>query len=298
MELRNLRYFVALAEELSFTKAAQRLHISQPPLSVQIAQLEEEIGVPLFTRTSRSVQLTPAGEVFLNDTRSILDRLSVACDRARSVGSGLAGRIDIGLSGSQFQGPLPSLIAKYMQMNAGVSIVLHESRPADQLEELRRGSIDLSISRTPVNDSVLRSQLLFNDPVVVALPAGHRLGGQERLKLSDLAAEPFIMLRTESSAFARMLFDSCIQAGFAPKVVQWVLEVPAITSLVAAGIGVGFVPRSAACARDDCVYRALDGDVPRSGVYVVQRCNETNRVAEAFVRMLEESDLSRWQGGD
>ena len=101
MELRNLRYFVALAEELSFTKAAQRLHISQPPLSVQIAQLEEEIGVPLFTRTSRSVQLTPAGEVFLNDTRSILDRLSVACDRARSVGSGLAGRIDIGLSGSQ-----------------------------------------------------------------------------------------------------------------------------------------------------------------------------------------------------
>lgn len=298
MELRYLRYFVALAEELSFTKAAQRLHISQPPLSIQIAQLEDEIGVPLFKRTSRSVQLTPAGEVFLNDARSILDRVSAACDRARSVGSGLAGRIDIGLSGSQFLGPLPGIIAKYMQSHEGVSIVLHESRPTDQLEELRRGSIDLSISRTPVNDSVLRSQLLFNDPIVVALPLAHRFVDKREMSLADLANEPFIMLRTESSSYARLLFDSCVQAGFAPKVVQWVLEVPAITSLVAAGIGVGLVPRSVTSQSDACVYRELDDDAPRSGVYVVQRCNETSRVAEEFVRMLVESDLEHWRKGD
>ena len=294
MELRYLRYFVALAEELSFTKAAQRLHISQPPLSIQIAQLESEIGVALFKRTSRSVQLTSAGEVFLNDARSILDRIGAACDRARSVGSGMAGRIEIGLSGSQFQGPLPGLIAKYMQSHEGVSIVLHESRPADQLEELRRGSIDLSISRTPVNDDVLRSQLLFNDPIVLALPKGHRLSEASRIDLADLSADPFIMLRTESSAFARLLFDGCIQAGFAPKVVQWVLEVPAILSLVSAGIGIGLIPRSVTNARDDCVYKSLDDWAPRSGVYVVQRCNETSRVVEEFVRMLEESDLSQW----
>lgn len=296
MELRHLRYFVALAEELSFTRAAQRLHISQPPLSIQIAQLEEEIGVQLLKRTSRSVQLTPAGQVFLNDARTILDRVGAAGDRARAIGSGHAGRLEIGLSGSHFQGPLPGVISKYMQAHEDVSIILHESKPATQLEELRNGNIDLSISRTPVNDAKLSSQLLFNDPLYVALPAGHPLSRQRTLSLNDLANESFIMLRTDSSAYAQLLYDSCVQSGFAPKVVQWVVEVPAVVSLVAAGIGVGLVPSSVTYLCTDSTHVVpLDTDAPRSEVYVIQRREDTSHVVEKFVRMLVDNNLGQWR---
>ncbi len=287
MELRHLRYFVALAEELSFTRAARRLHISQPPLSIQIAQLEAEVGVTLFARTSRNVQLTASGEIFLNDVRVILDRITVACDRARAVGVGYTGRIDIGLSASHFQGPLPSAVAQYMKANPHISIVLHESKPADQLEDLRNGTIDLSVSRTPVNDGVLKSHLLFVDPVHVALHRDNPLAENSHLSLCDLSDCSFVMLRDESSAYARLLHQSCVQAGFEPNVLQWVVEIPAVINLVAAGIGVGLVPKSVTYSGYDSVkfVQLKEGTLP-SSVYVLQRCIKTSNVLDDFVRML------------
>jgi len=158
MELRHLRYFVAVAQESSFTRAAQRLHISQPPLSQQIGDLESELGTRLLLRTSRRVELTAAGEAFLGHAKAILERMDQALSHARAVGSGSAGRLDIGLSGSLLLGPMPQLIAAYRRSHSAVAVILHELTPAAQLAGLLDHKIDLSFSRTALNDDVLVSE--------------------------------------------------------------------------------------------------------------------------------------------
>lgn len=160
MELRHLRYFIALAEELSFTRAAQRLHVSQPPLSLQIAQLEQELGAQLFVRTSRRVELTLAGQAYLVDARAVLERLDTARQRVAAIGQGQAGRIEVGLSGSHFLGPFPAALARYRHSHPGVDVVLHEMQPSLQQAALRDKRIDVGISRTAVNDDQLSSTLL------------------------------------------------------------------------------------------------------------------------------------------
>lgn len=290
MELRHLRYFVALAEALSFTRAAERLHISQPPLSIQISQLEEQVGAALFDRTSRRVQLTPAGQAFLQDARSILERVEAAGSHARAVAKGMAGRIEIGLSGSHFQGPLPRMIAGYMHDFPDVAVVLNELKPATQLEALRHRRIDLSISRTAVDDVDLISARLWSDPVRVALPRGHALAKRRRLALRDLRRERFIMLRLESSAYAQHLHDRCVQAGFAPNIVQLVLEVPAMIALVAVGIGIALVPASLCHLHAaEVAYVPLGPEAPHSEVYVVRRREEDSGVVNGFLRLITAS---------
>jgi DNA-binding transcriptional LysR family regulator len=287
MELRHLRYFLALAEELNFTRAAERLHVSQPPLSLQIRQLEQEVGARLFARTSRRVELTPAGQAFLIDARAILERVDASVSRAAAIESGLAGRVEIGLSGSHFFGPLPKLIAGYSRAYSDVSIFLQEMKPAIQLEALRERDIDLSISRTPVNDTILKSTRLWTDPMVAALPRGHKLGRRKRLTLVDLRDEPFVMLRLDTSAYAQHIRDCCVQAGFAPRVVHHVSEVAAVLSLVAAGMGVALIPQSVTHIYSDAItYIALASDEPHSDVYAVQRLEDSANVTNAFVQFI------------
>jgi DNA-binding transcriptional LysR family regulator len=286
MELRHLRYFVALAEELSFTRAAARLHVSQPPLSLQIGQLEQEVGARLFHRTSRRVELTLAGQAFLIDAQAVLARVAEAAGRARAIGQGLAGRIDIGLSGSHFLGPLPHIMAAYAQSHPAVEISLHELQPAVQLQALRERRIDLSVSRTPVNDAVLSSTLLWRDPVVAALPVGHALARRRQLRLLDLRAEAFVMLRTDSSAHAQYIQDCCVQAGFSPRLSQRVQELPAVLSLVAEGMGVALIPSSLQALFPGRIkVTPLGKDAPHADVYAVQRSADTSVVAQEFVRL-------------
>ena len=168
MELRHLRYFIAVAHESSFTRAAERLHISQPPLSQQIAQLEDELGTRLLVRTSRRVELTAAGIAFLDHAKAILERVEHARSEARAIASGSAGRLDIGLSGSLLLGPLPQLIAAYRRSHPAVDVVLHEMTPAVQLEGLLDRKLALSLSRTALDDETLVSEMVWPDPVVVA----------------------------------------------------------------------------------------------------------------------------------
>ena len=287
MELRHLRYFLALAEDLSFTRAAERLHVSQPPLSLQIRQLEEEIGAQLFSRTSRRVELTRAGHGFLKDARAILERVDASVSRAAAIDSGLAGRLDIGLSGSHFFGPLPELIATYSQQHPDVSILLHELGPFVQLEALRERHLDLSISRTLVNDVQLRSTHLWADPIVAVLPPNHPLKHRKRLDLADLRSENFVALKLETSAFSQHIRDCCMQAGFTPKVVQQVAEIPAIVSLVAAGMGMALIPKSISHLYADkiCVVPLKTGQM-NSDVYAVQRSEDGANVTAAFVRFI------------
>lgn len=289
MELRHLRYFVALAEELNFTRAAQRLHVSQPPLSLQISQLEAELGAQLFTRTSRRVELTLEGHSFLADARAVLERMEQARERVGAISRGEAGRIDVGLSGSHFLGPFPQALARYRQSRPGVAVVLHEIQPSQQIAALREKHIDVGISRTAVNDDALHSTLLWPDAVMAALPPGHVLAARKQLALADLHREGFVMLRRESSAHAEHLYQCCVQAGFAPQVVQSTVELPAVLSLVAAGLGVALVPSSmGALFGSRVLMRPLGTRAPRGDVYAIQRRALDAGVVSSFVQVVGE----------
>jgi DNA-binding transcriptional LysR family regulator len=253
MELRQIRYFTVLAEELSFTRAARRLHVSQPPLSFQIASLEAELGARLFDRTSRSVALSAAGQAFLPHAQAVLARLDEARSHVARVASGLQGRVQVGLAGSHFLGPFPQFIQQFRLQRPEVEVALNEMKPSDHLQALRDGRLDLCVSRNPLNDGQISAALLWPDPVVVALPPGHRLASRSQLGLAELQDEDFVFLRLDSSPFAMRLFDACVQAGFAPRIVQQVVEVPAALNLVAAGLGVALVPASMAMLRADAV---------------------------------------------
>lgn len=311
MELRQIRYFTVLADELSFTRAARKLHVSQPPLSFQIASLEAELGARLFDRTSRSVALSEAGKAFLPHAQAVLARLDEGRSHVARVASGLQGRVQVGLAGSHFLGPFPRFIHQFRQQRPDVEVVLHEMKPSDHLQALREGRLDLSVSRNPLNDGPADPQisatLLWRDPVVVALPPGHRLAARARLRLADLRDEDFVFLRLDSSPFAARLYDACVQTGFAPRITQQVVEIPAVLNLVAAGLGVAIVPASLARLRTPPVQtctlvRTPSSDTAARGeenrrsdhqgqglngdVYVLGRTEDAAPAVAAFKRLL------------
>lgn len=291
MELRQLRYFAVLADELSFTRAAARLHVSQPPLSYQIANLEAELGVRLFNRTSRSVELSEAGKTLLPHALAVLERIEEARGHVSRVAQGLEGRIKVGLAGSHFLGPFPHFIQEYRKRRPGVEVVLHEMRPADHVQSLRDGHLDLSVSRGVPADGQLQAALLWRDPVVLAVPLAHPLAGRRLVRLGTLQAEDFVFLQLGSSAFAKRLFDACVSAGFAPRIVQQVVEIPAALNLVAAGLGVALVPASLARMRSDAVAAcSLGRDLQAAGVsgdvYLLWRAGEQPPAVLEFAEAL------------
>lgn len=287
MDLKQLRYFATLAHELSFTRAARKLHVSQPPLSFQIANLESELDARLFNRTSRSVELSEAGKALLPHALAVLERIDEARHDVRRVASGLEGWVKVGLAGSHFLGPFPQFIKQYRERRPGVEVVLEEMKPADQLQALRDGRVDLSISRTPVADDQLASHLLWREPVVAALPRQHRLAGRKRIHLADLREDDFVFLRLDSSAFAQRLFDACVQAGFSPRIVQQVIEIPAAINLVAAGLGVALVPDSLASVRSDAVALCrLGSDMPAADVHALVRTGTLQPALREFTDSL------------
>ena len=273
MEIRQLRYFTVVAAELSFTRAAQKLHVSQPPLSQQIASLEAELGARLFRRTSRSVALSEEGRAFLPHAQAVLARLEEARSHVQRVASGLQGRVQVGLAGSHFLGPFPRFVKQFRLQRPSLEMVLKEMTPAEHLQALCDGRLDLCLSRNPMTvphgTTHISAALLWRDPVVVALPPGHRLATRGRIRLAELKDDDFVFLRVDSSSFARRMFDACVHAGFAPRIVQQVVEVPAALNLVAAGLGVALVPASLALLRTDVVcisqlgvpHARLNGDV-------------------------------------
>jgi len=302
MELRQIRYFTVLAEELSFTRAARRLHVSQPPLSFQIASLEAELGARLFDRTSRSVVLSTAGHAFLPHAQAVLARLDEARSHVARVASGLQGRVQVGLAGSHFLGPFPQFIQQFRQQRPEVEVVLHEMKPSEHLQALRDGRLDLCVSRNPLGDGQISATLLWPDPVVAAFPPGHRLACNSQVSLAQLHDEDFVFLRLDSSPFAARLYDACVQAGFAPRIVQQVVEIPAALNLVAAGLGVALVPASLAMLRADAVVTSqlaysykhgngqhatmAPGSELNGDVYVLQRTKNAAPAVAAFQELL------------
>ena len=296
MELRQIKYFVALSDELSFTRAAKKLHVSQPPLSFQIASLEAELGARLFDRTSRSVQLSEAGKAFLPHAQAVMARLDEAIRHVQRVAAGLEGRVHVGLTGSHFFGPFPKFIAQFQSLRPTMEVALQEMTPNEQLGALKDGRLDLCISRNAMEaanrDPLIQAVLLWHDPVVVALPLGHRFGARKTLSLLDLKHEDFVSLRLDSSPFANQLIKACFEQGFTPTVAQQVVELPAVLNLVAAGLGVAMVPLSLAQLRGDALHicalrqpksssQRLNGDV-----YLLSRLGSASPAVAEFTHQL------------
>lgn len=298
MDLRQLRYFAAVAAELSFTKAAEKLHVSQPPLSLQIRLLEDELGARLLLRTSRSVALSEAGKAFLPHVLAVFETLEEGRLQVRRVAQGLEGRVSIGLTGSHFLGPLPHFIREFRRDRPGVQVVLKEMAPVDQLAAVLDQRIDLSFSRGLPRYAGMSSHLLWRDAPAVALPTGHKLAGRKRLRLRDLKAEEFVSLRLGSSIFVDQVYQACLAARFEPNIVQQVVEVPAVLNLVAAGLGVAIVPESIARQREGALVICgllQDRDAPPicADVYLAGRSDERRRDVTEFVRSLVQWAVAR-----
>ncbi|AQA03131.1 LysR family transcriptional regulator [Mycobacterium sp. MS1601] len=260
MELRHLRYFRAVAEELHFGRAAQRLHIAQPPLSQQIRQLERELGVALLIRSTRNVELTPAGQAYLSRTIRILDSVDDAADLARRVAEGTTGRLVIGCVGSATYSVLPQLVRALGEQLPEVDVrVRGEMLAPAQLAALAAGEIDLALLRPPVVDPSLSTEIVRSDSLLVALPEGHRLSKRKGLSVTDLREENFVAhVGGGRSVMGSLLTTLCAEAGFTAKVRHEVEETSTLITLVAAGLGVAIVPSpTAALDIAGVVYRPL-----------------------------------------
>jgi DNA-binding transcriptional LysR family regulator len=285
VELRQLRYFVAVAEELHFRRAAARLHVSQPPLSHQIQQLESELGCRLLSRTRRHVELTPAGEVFQNDPRRLMAELDGAVAAARRIGAGQTGRLRINFVGSALLSILPLAVQRFRAERPAVEIELAERPTAEQLRAVAGGAVDAGLVRTPIDlTEELRAQVVLRERSVAALPAEHPLARLRRVPLRRLAAEPLVLFpRSQAPGFHDVLVASLSTSGRMPQVVQYAPEMTTIIGLVAAGIGVSLVPESVArLGLEGVVYRPVAG-APGSELVAVTRAGEPAPLVEAFI---------------
>jgi DNA-binding transcriptional LysR family regulator len=291
MELRHLRYFVAVAEELNFGRAARRLHIAQPPLSRQIRDLEREVGTPLFERGSRGVELTHAGRAFLPEVRLTLAQAERAQRTAQRAARGETGRLRVGfVEAATHSGILPDVLSFFRMHLPSIGLSLLEMDSAQQSEALREGRIDLGIAGgAPLDgDRWLHAEQVYSEPLVLAVPTGHPLDGRKRFTLADLADESFVLIPRYAGP---VLFDDiiarCRDAGFSPRVAQEAAGWHTMVSLVSAGVGLAFVPASFARVQGSGVaYRTLRELGVSLGLVAVWRRGEKSPVRERFLTAL------------
>lgn len=262
MELRQLRYFVAVAEDGSFSRAAARLHISQPPLSTQIKSLEDEFGVRLLERNNRGATLTPAGAVFYEEARSLLARLEHARSRAIQAGQGEIGMLSVGFVSIVDYSLLPPALKSFRARFSRVEVQLHELTTDAQIRELRAARLDLGIALAPVDEPDLQFTPVSREELVLAAPAGHAVARSDRaVDLSTLAKESFIIPpRDVAPGLYDQMTGCCREAGFMPRITQHARQMQTVIGLVSAGMGFALVPASVRHLRRPGVrYRRLRG---------------------------------------
>lgn len=287
MELRHLRYFVAVAEERHFGRAAERLHMAQPPLSQQIRQLESELGVTLLRRTTRRVDLTDAGAAYLEKARGILAAVDEAGIEAQRVDAGLSGRLAVGCVGSATYSLLPTLARTLREQRPGLDFSFRgEMLVPDQVAALLAGEIDLALLRPPVDEPGIALHPLRTERLIVALPDGHRLAGRRRVRVADLRQEDLVMHPARGRSVMHGLVTAlCREAGFLPRVRHEVAETSTLVTFVAAGLGVAVVPEPvAALGVPGTVYRPLASARARVDLAAATRAGEESA---AVARALE-----------
>ncbi|WP_445148623.1 LysR substrate-binding domain-containing protein [Baekduia sp. Peel2402] len=286
LELRHLRYFVAVAEELHFGRAARRLHMAQPPLSQQIRRLEEIVGAPLLARTSRSVALTPAGAAFLERARRLLAAAAEGVDEAARIGRGEAGTLDVGFVSSAITLGVPERLQWFRARFPEVHTRLHEGQTSQITARLERGEVDLGIVRDAEDRAgVFDTTVIATEGFVAVLPVGHRLATRRRLDVRALRDEPFVFYPVSAGplAYRRNLLEPCHAAGFEPRIVQEGSSWVTIFHLVGVGVGVTIAPASAAEIRPATVVAVPLSTRARSEVQVVVRTGDDRPVVARFL---------------
>ncbi|WP_457092817.1 LysR family transcriptional regulator [Microvirga sp. P5_D2] len=246
IEIRQLRYFQAVAEELHFGRASARLRIAQPALSRQIQQLEDEIGALLLKRTQRTVELTPAGALFLDRTSQILEEVSKAVVDARRVSKGEYGHLVVGFIHSSTYGLLPAIVERFRHLYPDIELELREMSIAEQHDALSRGLIDIGLLRPQPAPQGIEVQAIMEDPFLLAVPDKHRLAKLDAVNMKSLAEEPMVMFsKRESPLFHSRITAMCEKNGLTLKIVQHATQIHTIVGLVGAGIGIAVVPETA-----------------------------------------------------
>ncbi|NMK45890.1 LysR family transcriptional regulator [Achromobacter sp. Bel] len=273
MQLRQLRYFQAVAEEGSFTRAAARLHIAQPPLSRQIRQFEDALGVQLFERTTRALRLTEAGRFLLEQSRLLTARLDEVLEGTRRLGQTQRRWFGIGFVPSTLYGFVPELIRQLRSADPQVEVGLTEMTTLPQLEALKAGRIDLGIGRILFDDPAIERRVLMTEPLMAAVPRHHPLAAMGSVSVDRLAQEPFVLYPARPRPnFADHVLGLFRAAGYALQVVQEANELQTAIGLVAAGLGVSVVPASVQrLQRQDVVHVRIEGDAFVSPVIVSYR---------------------------
>jgi DNA-binding transcriptional LysR family regulator len=290
MDMQDLRAFLAVAEERHFSRAAQRLHISQPPLSQRIGSLERKLGVRLFERGRGGVSLTAAGQALLPQARVVLQQLARAEELARRAGRGESGQLSIGFAGSMpFSETLPRLLRDYRQAWPGVRLSLREHSSNEQVEQLLHHGLDLGFIRPTRHgaEHALQTRVLQREALFVALHREHPLALGEPLGLRELREQPFILYSQQfGSGLREQILDLCAGAGFSPRVVQEVHEMPTLICLVSAGIGVGLVAASMQRASVPNVrYVALADAGATSDVVLAWRSTDSSPALHNFLAL-------------
>jgi DNA-binding transcriptional LysR family regulator len=280
MELRHLHYFIAVAAELNFSRAADRLHMAQPPLSQQIRQLEAELGFQLFHRTKRRVELTEAGSAFLAEARQVLHVLDHAVEQGRQASRGEAGQLAIGFVSSTAYNILPRILQAFRRQVPAVTLELQELTTREQVQAVVEGKLDIGFVRPPIANPTLEATVIFREPLIVALPECHPFRNAVQVSVKSLAQEPFILFpRVVAPGLHDQILGVCLQAGFNPQVTQEAIQMQTIVSLVAAEIGVAIVPHSLQnLQRQGVVYKPLQETTPMVEVVVISRKNPTATV--------------------
>jgi DNA-binding transcriptional LysR family regulator len=293
MKLRQLQFFIAVAEELSFSRAANKLHVAQPSLSIQIKALEDEVGAQLFERDKRHVSLTPAGRRFQGRVSEVLSLADSAKAEARFTDRGLLGTIDVGYTAlSMFSTALPQAIRRFRRLAPNVVIALRELPSLEQLYELGERRLDVGVLRK-VDVSAPKGIAIvewYRTPLVAAIPEDHPRAASGSISLSELKDEAFIMYpRRAGTGIYWQVLDLCTAAGFRPRVAREVLESSTIIGLVAAGVGVAIVPAEMNSIQFAGVaYRRLRDAGAYTTLHLAHRVGDRNEHLRSFYNLLKQ----------
>ena len=290
MEVRHLRYFCVLAEQLHFTKAALLLNVAQPALSHQIRQLEEELGTQLVERSNRRVRLTAAGEVFRERAARILEQLDQAARETARVGQGEEGSLVVGVVSTAVCSVLPEILRGIRREAPNISIDIREMEPAEQVEALRRETIDIGLLFLAIQDSSFDSVVISRERLIVALPTGHRAAAADRVRLSDLEAETFLIPRQQPvPGFHEVVLETLRSRGVPAPRLQPTRLLQTAVFLVAGHLGVALVPESFRnhLKVRGCVYRDISGTAAHADLIGLWRSGSAEPVLGRFIHQLK-----------
>lgn len=285
VEIRHLRYFIAVAKESNFSRAAEKLHMSQPPLSQQIQKLEEDLGVNLIERGTRPVRLTEAGKFFYQQAQAVVDQFDQFLDKTQKMAQGEEGTLTVAFVSSSTYELMPRILRTFRKLFPGVSLNLIEKNTPQQLESLRNKQINLGIGRPFLEDADIASDWILDESIVVAVPSEHPWAHKTSVSLTALANEDMINFYwSHEPSFGTFVMTTCRQAGFEPRIVQRTGELQTALGLVCAGIGVALLPASVEhTSREGVKYIPLKKPSPTISMVAAYRKDDSSPILKRFL---------------